>query len=135
MSDVPNHSQSNLWPSEIVTLGILFALKGVGNRAFYLWVELDLKNLFPQLPDRTRLFRLFVTHHDWTTRFLAQPTILGVADSYDIELLHPMREGRSAKQIVKKGKSNHRWTVGGKLGFVINQWGLVSAWDMETATR
>ena len=29
------HSQARLYPSEIVTLGILFALKGVGNRAFY----------------------------------------------------------------------------------------------------
>ena len=133
MSNVPKHSQSNMWPSEIVTLGILCALKGVGNRAFYRWVEHDLKTLFPHLPDRTRLFRLFVTHHDWTTRFLAQPTILGVADSYGIELVHPMREGRSAKQIGKKGKSNHRWIVGGKLGFVLNQWGLVTAWDSATA--
>jgi len=133
MPEVPKHVQSNLWPSEIVTLGILFALKGIGNRAFYRWVERDLKTLFPQLPERTRLFRLFVTHHAWTARFLAQPTILGVADSYGIELLHPMREGRCPKQIGKKGKSNHRWIVGGKLGFVINQWGLVTAWDSATA--
>jgi hypothetical protein len=34
MADEPKHRQASLWPSEIVTLGILFALEGVGNRAF-----------------------------------------------------------------------------------------------------
>jgi len=34
MKDIPKHPLANLWPSEIVTLGILFALKGGGNRAF-----------------------------------------------------------------------------------------------------
>ena len=29
------HSQANLYPSEVVALALLFALKGVGNRAFY----------------------------------------------------------------------------------------------------
>jgi hypothetical protein len=133
MQDTPKHSQSKLYPSEVVTLGLLFALKGVGNRAFYRWITRDWQSLFPQLPNRTRLFRLFDTHRSWTARFLADPTVLGVADSYGIELLHPMREGRSPQQIGKKGKSNQRWIVGGKLGFVLNQWGLVAAWDCATA--
>lgn len=34
MKGIGKHSQANLYPSEIVTLGVLFALKGVGNRAF-----------------------------------------------------------------------------------------------------
>lgn len=133
MRDVPKHAQALLYPSEIVTLGILFALKGVGNRAFYRWVQRDLLPLFPNLPERTRLFRLFKTHQAWTNRFLADPTILGVADTYGIELLHPIREGRSEKQIGKKGKSNHRWIVGGKLCLIVNQWGLVVDWDCATA--
>ena len=29
------HPYATLWPSEIVTLGMLHALKGVGNRAFF----------------------------------------------------------------------------------------------------
>jgi len=133
MRDVPKHSQSNLWPSEIVTLGILFALKGVGNRAFYRWVARDLKPLFPNLPERTRLFRLFKTHTDWTNRFLAEPSLLGVGDTYGIELIHPMREGRSSAQIGKKGLSNHRWIVGGKLSFILNHLGLIVAWACDTA--
>ncbi len=140
MRDVPKHSQSSLYPSEVVTLGLLFAIKGVGNRAFYRWIERDYLSLFPLLPERTRLFRLFATHHEWTDRFLAAPTILGVADTYGIELLHPMREGRSPKQIGKKGLSNRRWIVGAKLGLVLNKWGLVlnkwglvAGWDYDSA--
>ncbi len=133
MLGIPKHPQARLYPSELVTLGLLFALKGVSEHAFYRWLAQDLKPLFPALPDRTRLFRLFKAHHSWTDRFLAEPTVLGVADSYGIELIHPIREGRSAQQIGKKGKSNHRWIVGGKLGFVLNQWGLVAAWADATA--
>jgi hypothetical protein len=65
------------------------------------------------------------THHDWTQVFLAAPTVLGVIDTYGIELIHPIREGRSPQQIGRKGLSNHRWIVGGKLCLLLNQWGLV----------
>ena len=130
---IKKHSQARLYPSEIVTLGLLFALKGGSQRAFYRWVVRDWLPLFPNLPERTRLFELLMTHQDWTRFFLAEPTVLGVADAYGIELLHPRREGRSAHQIGKKGTSNLRWIVGGKLGFVLNQWGLVVDWDAVTA--
>ena len=115
MPGIPKHPHATLWPSEIVTLGILHALKGVGNRAFYRWLTRDYRALFPRLPERTRLFRLFKTHQDWTQAFLATPTVLGVIDTYGIELIHPMREGRSPQQIGRKGLSNHRWIVGGTL--------------------
>ena len=133
MGDQPKHPQAYLHPSEVVTLALLFAIKGVGERAFYRWIDRDWRHLFPKLPERTRLFRLLVTHHDWTDRFLAQPTVLGVADTYGVELIHPRREGRSKRQIGRKGLSNKRWIVGGKLGLVLNQWGLVCAWDADTA--
>jgi hypothetical protein len=133
MKGMRKHSQANLYPSEIVTLGILFALKGVGNRAFYRWLRRDWQIWFPKLPERTRLFRLFETHRAWTDRFLAQPTVLGVVDSYGVELLHPCREGRSPTQIGKKGYSNRRWIVGSKVCFLLNQKGLVCGWDCDTA--
>jgi hypothetical protein len=117
----------------VVTLGLLHALKGVGNRPFYRWLTRDYRALFPHLPERTRLFRLFKTHQDWTQVFLAAPTVLGVIDTYGIELIHPMREGRSPHQIGRKGLSNHRWIVGGQLCLVLNQWGLVVAWACDTA--
>jgi hypothetical protein len=133
MTDVPKRPDAKLYPSEVVTLALLFAIKGVGGRAFYRWLKGDYAAWFPQMPERTRLLRLFKTHTPWMARFLAAPTVLGVADSYGIELVHPMREGRSPHQIGKKGKSNHRWIVGGKLAFVLNQWGLICAWDCATA--
>ena len=86
---IPKHPEAHLWPSEVVTLGLLHALTGGGNRAFYRWLTRDYRTLFPRLPERTRLFRLFVTHQDWTQAFLAAPTVLGVIDTYGIELIHP----------------------------------------------
>jgi len=64
---------------------------------------------------------------------LATPTVLKVIDTYGIELIHPIREGHSPEQIGRKGLSNHRWIVGGKLCLLLNQWGLIVAWECATA--
>ena len=133
MLEVPKHPDAKLYPSEVVTLALRSAIKGGGTRAFYRWLTRAYLALFPQVPERTRLARLFQTHTAWTTRFLAAPTVLGVADSSGIELLHPMREGRSPAQIGKQGKSNHRGIVGGTRCFILNQWWLICAWDWATA--
>ena len=133
MRDVPKHPEAKLYPSAVVTLALLHAIKGGGRRAFYRWLPRDSLPLFPHVPERTRVARLFKTHTAWTTRFLAAPTVLGVADTYGIELIHPMREGRSPAQVGKKGLSNHRWIVGGKLCVVLIQWGLICAWACATA--
>ncbi len=133
LKDVPKHSQAALYPSEVVTLALLFALKGGRSRAFYRWLSKNWRKLFPHLPDRTRLFRLFVSHQDLTDRFMAEPSLLGVIDSYGIELIHPIRQGRSEQQIGKKGLSNKRWIVGGKLCLLLNHLGLVVDWDFDAA--
>ncbi len=65
MGHEANHPQANLYPSEIVTLGCLCALKGVGPRPFYRWLVRDYRPLLPKLPHRTRLFRLFAAHRAW----------------------------------------------------------------------
>ena len=44
--------------------------------------------------------------------FLAEPLFFTVLDTYGIELIHPRREGRSPRQIGKKGISNGRRMVG-----------------------
>jgi hypothetical protein len=128
LKGAPKHPQAGLWPSEVVTLAMLHALKGVGNRAFYRWLVRDYRALFPHLPERTRLLRLFKTHWRWSYAFMADVTLLGVVDTYGIELLHPIREGRSPTQLGRKGVSNHRWIVGVKLGVLLNRWGLVVGW-------
>lgn len=127
------HSQGNLYPSEVVTIALLFALKGVGNRPFYRWLENNYKPLFPNLPERTRLFRLFNSHRHLTDVFMANPSLIGVIDTYGIELIHPRREGRSEQQIGRKGISNQRWIVGGKLCLLLSHLGLIVDWDCDTA--
>ena len=125
--------QAHLYPSEVVTLGLLFALKGSGNRAFYRWLDRDYRPLFPRLPERTRLFRLFNEQHHWTQALMAAPSLIGLIDTYGIELIHPRREGRSEQQIGRKGLSNQRWIVGGKLCLLLNHLGLVVGWACDTA--
>jgi len=129
----PQHAQGKLHPSEVVTLALLFALKGVGPCAVYRWLSHNYRPWFPALPERTRLFRLFATHHHGADHFLAGPTVLGIADSYGIELRHPWREDRADRQIGGKTLSNHRWIVGAKLAYIVNQYGLIVAWDYASA--
>jgi hypothetical protein len=47
---IPKHPEAHLWPSEVVTLGLLHALKGVGNCALYRWLTRDSRALFPGSP-------------------------------------------------------------------------------------
>lgn len=125
LGDVPKHPLASLHASEVVALGMLHALRGGGGRAFYRWIEREIKPLFPRLPERTRLFRLFEQHAGQTQHFLAQPSFFGVCDSFGIELIHPPRQGRSSQQIGRKTLSNHRWIVGAKLGVVCNKQGQI----------
>ena len=58
LAHVNKRKNANLYPSEIVTIGLLFSLKGVHYRAFYRWLKGDWLHLFPQLPECSRLLRL-----------------------------------------------------------------------------
>ena len=133
LSDAPQHPQAILSIGELVTIGVLYAIKNVSRRRFYAWLKDNYGHLFPQLPERSRLFRRLERQACRTGCFLARPTVLGVADSYGVELGHPVRSGRNLHQVGKKGKSNHRWILGGKLCIVLNQFGLVVDWDCATA--
>ncbi len=100
--------------------------------------DYSMAQLFHKLPHRTRLFRLFNSHSHYVERFLVDPSLMGVIDRYGIELLHPIREGRSDKQIGKKGKSNKSsrtrgWIVDGKLCYLLNHLGLVVNCTCDTA--
>jgi hypothetical protein len=128
MLHVVKHPQAKLYPSELVTIGILFVLKGGSFSAFYRWLKRDYDELFGGLPDRTRLLRALAVHEAWTDLFLAQPTFFTVADSYPIELIFPIRQGRSPKQVGKKGRDKGRWMVGGRLWFLLDNRGRVIDW-------
>lgn len=128
-----SHKQRKLHPSEIVTIGLLFSIKGGKSKQFYRWLSNNFIKFFPNLPDRTNLFRNLNTFSKYTDEFMSIVTTLGIADSYGVELIHPKRENRSENQIGKKGKSNHRWIIGIKVCPIINKFGLIVDWEMATA--
>jgi len=53
--NIPKHSQAKLYPSELVTISILFALKDGFFWAFYRWLKRDYGDWFGYhgLPERT----------------------------------------------------------------------------------
>jgi hypothetical protein len=130
---VNKRSDAHLYASEIVTIGLLSALKGGRFRAFYRWLDANYRAFFPKLPERSRLVRLLRDYAGLTLDFLAEPSFFTIIDTYGIELIHPRREGRSPQQIGKKGKSNGRWIVGVKLAWLINDAGEVVDWSWDTA--
>ena len=134
LPDIPRHPQAKLYPSELVTIGILFSLKGGYFRAFYRWLKRDYGDWFGDgcLPERTRLQRLLKVHQDWCEQLMADPTFFTVMDSYPIELLFPVREGRSNQQVGMNGLDNGRWSIGIKLCWLLNDFGYVVDWNWAT---
>jgi hypothetical protein len=133
MGPVKKYADELLYASEVVTLMILFAIKGGKFRAFYRWVKYNHQTSFPKLPEVSRLSRLFLNHQAWCLEFLANPSLLGIIDTYGMELIHPRREGRSELQIGRKGKSNGRWIVGIKVAWLINHRGEIIEWGWAPA--
>lgn len=138
MSEVKKHPLAKLHPSEAVTIGLLYALRGGSFRAFDRWLRRELPSLFPRLPERTRLQRILCAACAWTKRFLAGSSFFGVLDSYGIELLHPRRFERTPHQWARIGKSNGRCgsplgRAGAKLGLSINNQGQVVNWEVAPA--
>jgi hypothetical protein len=132
MGVVPKVPQAELYPSEVVTIGILVALKGGHFRAFCRWLRRDYDALFGGLPDRTTLQRQLRAQQHHADRLLADPSLLNVIDSFPIELLFPLRHGRSAQQLGKKGRDKGRWSIGVKLCWVLNTLGQVVGWHWLT---
>src|SRR5260221_11780997 len=120
---VPKERNAKLYASEVVTIGILFALKGGRFRAFYRWLKRDWDALFGGLPERTALQRQLRVHEHQADQLLAEGSLLNVVDSFPIELLFPIRAGRSAQQIGTKNKDKGRWCIGLKLCWILNRLG------------
>ena len=91
--------------------------------------------MFAGLPERSRLQRLLKKNACQCEFLLAEPSFFTVIDSYPIELLFPIREGRSKQQVGKKAKDKGRWSVGIKLCWLINDKGKVVAWDWAGMNR
>lgn len=132
---VKPHVQAKLWPSEVVTLMLMFAVKGGHYRAFHRWILYNYRSLFPNVPHYSRLLRLFRTHAHFCDQCLASLSTMSIVDTYGIELLHPRREGRSPTQLGRKGKSNGRWIIGVKWAVLINQRGEIVDWCWDPANE
>jgi hypothetical protein len=63
---------------------------------------------------------------------MAAPTCFTVMHTCPIELIFPIREGRSKQQVGKKGKDKGRWSIGIKPGWLLNETCRVVAWDCDT---
>ncbi len=128
LPDIPRHPHAKVYPSELVTIGILFALKGGFLRACSRWLKRD----DGALPARTRCQRLLTTHHDWCHVRLADPTFFTVSDRSPIERLVPIRHGRIPHQLGKTGRAKGRWRVGITVCWLVNDGCRVVAWDWDT---
>ena len=67
--------------------------------------------MFGGLPDRTALVRQRRVHEYLADRLLAEAGLMNVIDSSPIELLVPIRDGRSAQQVGKKGRAEQAPTA------------------------
>jgi hypothetical protein len=128
MRDVQKTPQAKLYPSEVVTIGILFALKGGHFRAFYRWLVRDYAALFGGLPDRTALLRQLRAQPYHADRLWAEASLLNGVDRFPLELVFPIREGRSKQQLGKKSRDKGRWSMGLKLCWILNRLGQVVGW-------
>ena len=86
--------QATLHPGEVLTIGLLFAVKGGHFRAFYGCLKRDYARLFGGLADRTTSGRPLVEQQALCDGRVATPRVLNVLDSYPVELLFSIREGR-----------------------------------------
>ncbi len=104
MKNMPKHSQAKLNPSELITIGILFALKGDHFRAFYRWLSRDYADLFAGVPERTRLARVLKTHQDWCDRLLAAPSFFTVTIAIPLNCSFPFGKGAVLNKSERKGR-------------------------------
>ena len=132
MKSIAKAPCAKLYPSEGVTIGILFALKGGHFRAFFRCLKRDYARLFGGLPHRTRLLRQLRAQQAPTDLLMEQPSVLNGVDSFPMELIFPVREGRSAQQFGEKSKDKGRWSVGVKRCWILNTFGQVCGWIWDT---
>src|SRR3989442_6860161 len=73
---IPKHPEAHLWPSEVVTLGLLHALTGGGNPAFFRGLTPHHCAPFPPLPELAPPLRPFSAPPARPPAFLFAPTVL-----------------------------------------------------------
>ena len=133
MLEVPKHPDAKLYPSEGVTLALLYAIKGGGTRAFYRWLTRDSLALFPPGAGAHPLGPALQDPHS-VDHALSRGAYRVGGRRQLRDRVDPPEAGRAQPgSHWQKGQSHHRWMVSGKVCFIVNQWGLICAWDCATA--
>ena len=129
---LPKHPEARLWPSEVVTLGLLHALKGGGNRAFYRWLTRDYRPRSPASPSARGSFVCSRPIRTGRGRsWLLRPR-LGHRHVWD--RAHPSDAGRAQPAADWPQRPlEPPLDVVGKLCLLLNQWGLIVGWACGTA--
>jgi len=70
LGNCKKRADAQLYVSEIVTIGLLFALKGKRFSAFYRWLWANYRHWFPNLPEHSRLSRLLSDYSELADEFL-----------------------------------------------------------------
>ena len=117
LPDVPRHPQAILSISELVTIGVLHAMKNVKQRPFYRWLKDNYGRLFPKLPQGCS--------DGWQPK----PAACFLAQSW----AWPTATESSCAIYGKDGGSVKSTPTIAKLCIVQNQWGLITDWDCATA--
>lgn len=94
-------SELPLYPSEVVTISILFALKGCHSRAFCHWFKRDYATLVSRQYDRTTLQRQLCQQQYHGDRLLPDASLLNVIDNFPIELLFLIHKRRAQQKLGK----------------------------------
>src|SRR6476659_10038443 len=84
LGNCKKRADAQLYVSEIVTIGLLFALKGKRFSAFYRWLRANYHQWFPTLPEQSRLSRLLSDYSELADEFLAEPSFFTILDPFGI---------------------------------------------------
>lgn len=111
--DATKDSQATLFSEVVVALAVLFICsQRAWQSGFLSLADKQLAAFLSQSATSDTLVSFVLHASPLVGALYAGSSLIGVIDSYGIELIHPRRKGRSPQQIGKKGLSNQRWIIG-----------------------
>ena len=133
MREVKKVPQAKLYPSEVATIGNCLRLKVVTFERFTAGSNAIFSHCLGVCPIELCCCVNCVPSSMRPTG--CWPSLLNVIDSFPIELLFPIREGRSKRQLGTKNRDKGRWSIGIKLCWVLNRLGQVVGWHWLPMNR
>jgi hypothetical protein len=85
MLDVPKYPDAKLYPSEVVTLALLYAIQGGGTRAFYGWLTRDSTDTSCHAKDGDPANMKVYPWGTWNTRMLVKTVLSMLTTVFQIK--------------------------------------------------